>query len=57
MREAVLGLRRSLGFPDEDPDMRLGYAETWAEDRQGLASGRKAKKYRSRVDGSLVNQD
>lgn len=31
IREEVLKLRRSLGYPDEDPDKQLGLAKTWAK--------------------------
>lgn len=48
VRDEVLKLRRQLGYPEEDP--AHGLAETWARDP-------KAKKYRSPVDDSLVNQE
>lgn len=51
MREEVLKVRKAMGgFPDPDP--RLGNASTWAAD-----AGVKEKKYKSRVDGSDINQD
>ena len=51
MREEILKVRKSLGgYPESDP--KLGMAETWsADDEFGT------KKYRSRVDGSEINQD
>lgn len=49
MRDEILKLRRSLGYPDEDPSH--GLAETWARKPST------EKKYKSRVDNSLVNQD
>ncbi|KAK3379830.1 hypothetical protein B0T24DRAFT_171119 [Lasiosphaeria ovina] len=51
MREAVLKVRKSLGdYPDADPT--LGSADIWkAEDQVP------AKKYKSRVDGSEINQN
>ncbi|TPX12132.1 uncharacterized protein E0L32_007247 [Thyridium curvatum] len=48
VRNEILKLRRSLGYPDEDP--ALGLAETWAKDPH-------KKQYKSNVDGSLVNQE
>jgi monolysocardiolipin acyltransferase len=48
VREEVMKLRRQMGYPDGDP--ALGDAETWAKEKEG-------KKYRSAVDGSLINQD
>lgn len=56
MRDEVLRVRRSLGYPDEDPDSAFGLAETWAEDRQLGARGRTAKDYKSKVDDSLIGQ-
>ncbi|KAL2016287.1 hypothetical protein VTK56DRAFT_3915 [Thermocarpiscus australiensis] len=51
MREEILKVRRSLGgYPEPDPS--FGLAETWAVD-----DDIKAKKYKSRVDGSNINQD
>ncbi|KAK0623165.1 acyltransferase-like protein [Immersiella caudata] len=51
MREEVLKVRRAMGgLPDSDP--KLGDALTWAAD--GTV---KEKKYKSRVDGSDINQD
>jgi monolysocardiolipin acyltransferase len=51
MRDEILKLRRSLGgYPEPDPAFAL--AETWALD-DDIA----AKKYKSRVDGSNINQD
>lgn len=47
VRDEVMKLRRSLGYKDADPT--YGDAETWAKDP-------KNKKYRSEVDGSLINQ-
>jgi monolysocardiolipin acyltransferase len=57
MRNQVLALRRSLGFADEDPAARLGFAETWKEDRKTTVGGQTGRKYKSRVDDSLINQD
>ena len=48
VRDEVMKLRKQMGYPDGDP--ALGDAETWAKDKEG-------KKYRSAVDGSLINQD
>lgn len=45
VRDEVLKLRKSLGYPDEDPDKKLGLAETWAK-------APKASK-KSPVDGSI----
>ena len=51
MREEVLKVRKQMGgFPEPDP--RLADAATWAVD-----AGVKEKKYKSRVDGSDINQD
>ncbi|KAK1756051.1 hypothetical protein QBC47DRAFT_378951 [Echria macrotheca] len=51
MREEVLKVRGAMGgFPESDP--KLGEAGTWAVDE-----GIKQKKYKSRVDGSDINQD
>ena len=51
MREEVLKVRKQMGgFPETDP--RLADAATWAAD-----AGVKEKKYKSRVDGSDINQD
>ncbi|KAM7193276.1 hypothetical protein V8F20_008471 [Naviculisporaceae sp. PSN 640] len=51
MREEILKVRKSLGgYPESDP--KLGKAETWCVDDEFGA-----KKYRSRVDGSQINQD
>lgn len=51
MRDEILKLRRSLGrYPEPEPS--FGLAETWREDE-----GIEAKKYKSRVDGSDINQD
>lgn len=44
VRDEVLKLRRSLGYPDEDPASGLGLAETWARDPKNTR--------RSPVDGS-----
>lgn len=49
MRDEILKLRRKLGYPDEE-DGSYALAETWAKDPH-------QKRYRSPVDGSLVNQD
>ncbi|KAL0472997.1 hypothetical protein QR685DRAFT_435475 [Neurospora intermedia] len=51
MREQVLKVRRELGGYDES-DPNFGEASTWAPDRKV-----KAEKYKSRVDGSEINQD
>ncbi|KAL2270291.1 hypothetical protein VTJ83DRAFT_2475 [Remersonia thermophila] len=51
VREEVLKVRRSLGhFPEPDPS--FGLAETWRPDDEIEAT-----KYKSRVDGSRINQD
>ncbi|KAK3900249.1 hypothetical protein C8A05DRAFT_36120 [Staphylotrichum tortipilum] len=51
MRDEILKVRRSLGgYPEPDPAFAL--AETWAVD-----DDIEAKKYKSRVDGSNINQD
>ncbi|KAK4123382.1 acyltransferase-like protein [Parathielavia appendiculata] len=51
MRDEILKLRRSLGgYPEPDP--AFGLAETWR-----LDDDIEAKKYKSRVDGSNINQD
>ncbi|KAK4455914.1 hypothetical protein QBC34DRAFT_388300 [Podospora aff. communis PSN243] len=51
MRDEVLKVRKAMGG-FSDPDPKLGDALTWAAD------GRvKEKKYKSRVDGSDINQD
>jgi monolysocardiolipin acyltransferase len=51
MRHEILKVRRSLGgYPEPDPAFAL--AETWAVD-----DDIEAKKYKSRVDGSNINQD
>lgn len=44
VREEVLKVRRSLGYPDEDPAWGFGRAETWAKDSKDTK--------RSPVDGS-----
>ncbi|KAI3400979.1 hypothetical protein diail_1187 [Diaporthe ilicicola] len=44
VRDEVLKLRKSLGYPDEDPAWGLGLAETWARDPKHTK--------RSPVDGS-----
>lgn len=51
MREQVLKVRRELGGYEES-DPTFGEASTWAPDRKV-----KAEKYKSRVDGSEINQD
>lgn len=51
MREQVLKVRRELGGYEES-DPAFGEASTWAPDRKV-----KAEKYKSRVDGSEINQD
>lgn len=48
VRREVMRLRRQMGYPEGDPT--LEDAETWAKEKEG-------KKYRSAVDGSLINQD
>ncbi|KAL2137161.1 hypothetical protein VTI74DRAFT_7708 [Chaetomium olivicolor] len=50
MREEILKVRAQLGFPEPDPKFAL--AETWRAD-----DDIEAKKYKSRVDGSIINQD
>jgi len=51
MREEILKVRKALGgFPAPDP--AFGLAETWR-----LDDDIEAKKYKSRVDGSNINQD
>ena len=44
VRNEVLKLRKSLGYPDEDPAWKLGLAETWARDPKDTK--------KSPVDGS-----
>ena len=51
VRESVLKVRASLGYPASDPS--YGYAETWAHDGKDPSK----KKYKSRVDQSQINQD
>ncbi|KAK4177355.1 putative lysophosphatidylcholine acyltransferase [Triangularia setosa] len=51
MREEILKLRRERGVYKES-DESFGRAETWRVDK-----GEEGKKYRSRVDGSQINQD
>ncbi|KAK0674248.1 putative lysophosphatidylcholine acyltransferase [Cercophora samala] len=51
MREEILRLRRERGVYKES-DESFGRAETW-----GVDKGEGGKKYRSRVDGSQINQD
>lgn len=48
VRDEVMKLRKSLGYGDGEESFR--YAETWAKDS-------KTKRYKSEVDGSLINQD
>jgi len=50
MRDEILKVRKKMGGFSE-PDPRLGDANTWAADDF------KEKKYRSKVDGSHINQD
>jgi monolysocardiolipin acyltransferase len=51
LREEILKVRQSLGgYPEPDPS--FAFAETWR-----LDGGIGAKKYKSRVDGSNINQD
>ncbi|KAH6636273.1 hypothetical protein F5144DRAFT_645132 [Chaetomium tenue] len=51
MRAEILKVRKALGgYPEPDP--AFGLAETWR-----LDDDIEAKKYRSRVDGSDINQD
>lgn len=45
VRDEVLKLRKSLGYPDEDPAWKFGLAETWARDPNDTK--------RSPVDGSV----
>ncbi len=47
VRAEVAKLRRSLGYPDEEPGLEL--AETWAREPAG-------EKFRSNVDDGLVNK-
>ncbi|KAK3368064.1 hypothetical protein B0H63DRAFT_67981 [Podospora didyma] len=49
MREEVLKVRKSLGYPDPDPS--LGSADTWVVEKTA------ATRYKSKVDGSQINQD
>ncbi|KLU87428.1 hypothetical protein MAPG_06428, partial [Magnaporthiopsis poae ATCC 64411] len=48
LRDEVLKLRRSLGYPDEDP--KFGLAETWARE-PGVGYT-----YKSKVDDSIISQ-
>lgn len=48
LRDEVLKLRRSLGYPDEDP--KFGLAETWAREPGAGYT------YKSKVDDSIVSQ-
>jgi monolysocardiolipin acyltransferase len=50
VRAEVMKLRRDLGYKEANPS--YGSAETWAKDPKSSK-----KKYRSEVDGSLINQD
>lgn len=50
VRDQVMKLRRELGYKEANPS--YGFAETWAKDPKSSK-----KKYRSEVDGSLINQD
>lgn len=51
LREEILKVRKAMGgFPEPDPSFAL--AETWRPDESI-----EAKKYRSRVDGSSINQN
>lgn len=45
VRDEVLKLRKSLGYPDEDPSWKFGLAETWVGDPKSTK--------RSPVDGSI----
>lgn len=45
VRDEVVKLRKSLGYPDEDPAWKFGLAETWAKDPQDTK--------KSPVDGSI----
>ncbi|PSR90402.1 hypothetical protein BD289DRAFT_217130 [Coniella lustricola] len=45
VRNEVLKLRKTLGYPDEDPKEKLGLAETWARDPKQTKQ--------SPVDGSI----
>lgn len=51
VRNEILKLRRRFGYPDEDPSLGLGLAETWAEDDS------EQRRYRSKVDDSMVYRD
>jgi monolysocardiolipin acyltransferase len=48
VRDEVMKLRKQMGYPDGDPS--FAEADTWAKDKD-------EKKYKSAVDGSLINQD
>ncbi|OAA53379.1 tafazzin [Niveomyces insectorum RCEF 264] len=48
IRNEILKLRRRFGYPEEDPALAL--AESWAEEPN-------KRRYRSRVDNSIVYQD
>lgn len=45
VRDEVVKLRKSLGYPDEDPTWKFGLAETWAKDPKDTK--------KSPVDGSI----
>ncbi len=51
VRESVLQVRASMGFPASNP--AYAYAETWALD----GKDQRKKKYKSRVDDSHISQD
>ena len=48
VRNEILKLRLSLGYPEDDP--ALGLAETWAREP-------KQQEFKSKVDGSLVKKE
>lgn len=50
VRDEVMRLRSQLGYKEANPS--YGFAETWAKDPKSSR-----KRYRSEVDGSLINQD
>ncbi|KAI0014187.1 acyltransferase [Xylariaceae sp. FL0662B] len=49
VRDEILKLRRSMGYPDEEEPLGFELAETWAREPAG-------EKFRSNVDDSLVNK-
>lgn len=49
VRDEVMKVRKSMGYPDEEPGLGLELAETWAEEPS-------KDRYKSNVDDSLVNK-